>query len=243
MTNPIIDPISYKAGIEAAAKWHRTEPQTAPNTNEVPTRYKPGEIVVRDGIVRRFIEAEIEGEKWEILGALAPYVHPDHAAPADAERLALAERIERHRVYLTKPNSMNLEQLDEGDRTLIVSSLRAGGWREDMPPVSVGCEREFIVAVYRASSGKAYTFAASYLNAYPLQYEHECPKWKEGVGCSGEGCDDGCPTTGWFEQTGDDDYSSLYNRLEIREGDVFLGWSEIPKWSWPHPSAPKNTGG
>ncbi len=114
MTNTI-DPISYNAGIEAAKKHiqamfegplitkgvkayihdalcslQRPEPQTAPDTSEVPTRYKPGDIVVRDGIVRRFIEAEIEGEKWEILGTLAPYVHPDHAAPAaDAERLAL----------------------------------------------------------------------------------------------------------------------------------------------------------
>lgn len=110
------------------------------------------------------------------------------------------------------------------------------GWWTDMenaPPVEVGCEREFIVAVYRARFGKAYTFAASYLNAYPLQYQYECPK---GDGCDRNGCDDGCPTTGWFEQTGDDDYSSMYNRLELNPGDKLLGYREIPKWNGPLPS-------
>ena len=169
-------------------------------------------------------------------------VEEAYAAPADAERLALADEIDRYRPFDTEIRAA-FPRLSSIKRDLIVSSLRAGGWREDMPPVSVGCEREFIVAVYRARSGKACTFAASYLNAYPLQYEHECPKWKAGVGCSGEGCDDGCPTTGWFEQTGDDDYSPMYNRLELREGDVLLGWSELPKWNGPLPSAPKNTGG
>lgn len=165
----------------------------------------------------------------------------DEPVTADAERLTLAERIEKHvNVMANTSMHLSLEQWGDIANDLLTASaaLRTGGWREDMPPVSVGCEREFIVAVYRASSGKAYTFAASYLNAYPLQYEHECPKWKEGVGCSGEGCDDGCSTTGWFEQTGDDDYSSLYNRLELREGDIFLGWSELPKWNGPLPILP-----
>lgn len=55
----------------------------ARDTSEVPTKWKPGEIVIRDGNVLSFIEAEIEGEKWEILGTLAPYVHPDNVRRAE----------------------------------------------------------------------------------------------------------------------------------------------------------------
>lgn len=34
-------------------------------------KWKRGDITVRDGKVLRFIEEEVEGEKWEIIGALA----------------------------------------------------------------------------------------------------------------------------------------------------------------------------
>lgn len=95
------------------------------------------------------------------------------------------------------------------------------------PPVERGREREFIVAVFRKNSGKTYTFAATYLNAYPLNYEYECPK---GDGCSGDGCNDGCPTTGWFYLTGEDGEAGSYNSLSIGDGDILKGWRELPQW-------------
>lgn len=96
-----------------------------------------------------------------------------------------------------------------------------------IPEVKKGCEYELVVAVRRAKSGKVYSFSASYLNAYPLNYNDGCPK---GDGCSGEGCDDGCPTTGWFYQTGEDGDSSQYNSLQIANGDELVGWRHIPQW-------------
>lgn len=102
-------------------------------------------------------------------------------------------------------------------------------WHEGSgpPPIKRGEQKEFIVAVRRARSGKVYSFAASYLNAYPLEYRDGCPK---GEGCSGEGCDDGCPTTGWFLQVGDDCDGAMFHDLELRDGDEFLGWREVPQW-------------
>ena len=99
------------------------------------------------------------------------------------------------------------------------------------PDIKNGCETEFIVAVRRGHNGKVYSFAASYLNAYPLRYEYECPK---GDGCSGEGCDDGCPTTGWFYQTGEDGDSTQYNPLHLKDGDELVGWRNVPQWPGQH---------
>jgi hypothetical protein len=104
-----------------------------------------------------------------------------------------------------------------------------GGWRnaDDIPPVPKGQMREYVVAVKRAKTGKAYEFAACYLNGYPIEYRDCCPK---GNGCDGDGCDDGCPTTGWFEQTGDDYYDTMFNQMSIGKDDTFLGWLELPRW-------------
>lgn len=110
-------------------------------------------------------------------------------------------------------------------------------WHEAMkiPPVSVGDMHEYVLAVLRNRTGKVYSFAATYLNAYPLEYRDGCPFENErGKGC-GKECDDGCPTTGWFEQTGSDDYASLFNSLELRDGDKIVGWAEIPQWADDHP--------
>lgn len=42
-------------------------------TSEVPTRYRRGDRIERDGQILEFIEAEIEGEKWRVIGpALRP---------------------------------------------------------------------------------------------------------------------------------------------------------------------------
>lgn len=112
---------------------------------------------------------------------------------------------------------------------LIARVERAETWNEGTvtPRLDVGWEREFIVAVKRAHNGKVYSFAASYLNAYPLRYEY-CPKG-EGRPC--DGCENGCPTTGWFRLTGDDGDGRLYQQLELNEGDELLGWRDVPQWS------------
>lgn len=101
-------------------------------------------------------------------------------------------------------------------------------WQQSTPDVPKGSERIFIIAVQRARNGKVYTYPASYLNAYPLRFEYECPK---GDGCDGEGCDDGCPTTGWYDATGDGDDGLTYTPIYFEKGDEFLGWREIPAWS------------
>lgn len=58
-------------------------------------------------------------------------VEEAYAAPADAERLALAERIERNRPFDSSFHA-NLPLITHAERDLIVSSLRAGDWREDL---------------------------------------------------------------------------------------------------------------
>ena len=102
-----------------------------------------------------------------------------------------------------------------------------------LPQINVGAMREFIIAVYRKHSGKVYTFAASYLNAYRLNYDR-CPNE---AACAGNGdmCEDGCPTTGWFVQTGDDDFASRFETLGLDDGDKMLGWRTLPEWSGPIP--------
>lgn len=105
-------------------------------------------------------------------------------------------------------------------------------WRSPavLPEIKKGEERSFVVAVRRAHSGKVYSFPAVYLNAYPLQFNDECPK---GPGCDGTGCDDGCPTTGWYSITGDGDDGNTYSVLHFDKGDEFLGWRELPQWDVP----------
>ena len=90
--------------------------------------------------------------------------------------------------------------------------------------------KEFIIAVYRASSNKVYSFAATYLNECLLSYENsDCPnKGKADHDC--ENCEDGCPTSGWYELTGDDYDGSLYLKLHLNEGDYIKGWRTVPKW-------------
>lgn len=97
----------------------------------------------------------------------------------------------------------------------------------EIPNVPRGNERQFIAAVRRAHSGKVYTFAASYLNGYQLVYEDGCPK---GDGGEGNGCDDGCPTTGWYEATGNGEDALTYEKLSLRKGDEFLGWCAVPSY-------------
>ena len=97
-----------------------------------------------------------------------------------------------------------------------------------LPDIPVGHEREFICAVYRKHSDKVYTFSATYLNAYRLNYEWGCPNEKGDEIC--DGCEDGCPTTGWFNLTGADDEGSQYHSLNLRDGDELRGWRALPAW-------------
>lgn len=72
----------------------------------------------------------------ELTPARQPEAEPA-AAPADAERLALAERIERaHQVSIVETDQQRRlgaqSTLRPAETAMLVSSLRAGGWREDM---------------------------------------------------------------------------------------------------------------
>ena len=97
---------------------------------------------------------------------------------------------------------------------------------DQVPQVDVGGMTEFVVAVYRAHSGKVYSFAATYLNGYRLNYQ-DCPKGKDKF-C--DECEEGCPTTGWFVQTGDDDDAIMFHGLSLKDGDALRGWRTIPQW-------------
>lgn len=120
------------------------------------------------------------------------------------------------------------EAADEIER--LTAAPGDAGWQEptSIPQIKPRTMREFVVAVYRQHSGKVYTFAATYLNAYGLVYEDGCPK---GDGCEGACRDDGCPTTGWFSQTGEEDDATTYYSLNLKDGDRLMGWRELPQWT------------
>lgn len=173
----------------------------------------------------------------------------------DQDRLALADELENAATIGPEEDGIGrviTRLLNPEERDLVVSSLRAlaqsGGepvaWREalEIPSVPKGGEREYIVAVYRAHSGKVYSFACTYLNATPLNCD-ECPLGNEAHSC-GKCTDDGCPFTGWYRLTGDDGESGSYQSLHLETGDEIRGWREIPRWedraalaSAPQPAA------
>lgn len=137
----------------------------------------------------------------------------------------------------TKFDHENVDTLLSGEeQNIIVAALRADHaqsplWQSGdiLPPVKFGHMKEFVIAVYREQSKKVYSFACSYLNAHRLQYEW-CPKDAKKDGFC-DGCDDGCPTTGWFILTGDgDNESGAFNSLTINDGDKIVGWQNIPQW-------------
>ncbi len=82
------------------------------------------------------------------------------------------------------------------------------------PGTPEGNEEVFIVAVRRAHDGNVYTFPASYLNSFPLQYEDE-PYERE--------------TTGWFYPEGDGDNDRTYIAL-LGPSDRLEAWAKIPKY-------------
>ena len=87
------------------------------------------------------------------------------------------------------------------------------------PPVKPGSIQSFIVLTER--EGRKASFAAYYLNQYPLAYEDGC----EAPECAEGKHEDGCPTTGWFYDESNFEYDHCYYRLK---GTV-LAWAPIPK--------------
>lgn len=96
---------------------------------------------------------------------------------------------------------------------------------ETVPEVKPFDMKEFVVAVFRKRTGKVYTFSATYLNKYPLNYQ-DCICKPES-----DHTDDGCPTSGWCTQTGDDDEGSHFHHLHLDEGDRVMGWCQLPQWT------------
>lgn len=86
--------------------------------------------------------------------------------------------------------------------------------------------RYYIVAVRRQQSGKVWTFPATYLHNYPLEY-------RDGCICKEEHDDLGCPTTGWFTCSSDGEFDENYTALLSRDGtgkqDELVAWCEIEK--------------
>lgn len=97
----------------------------------------------------------------------------------------------------------------------------------EIPPVKVGSECEYIVAVYRKSADKTYTFAATYLNQFRVENNDAPCKDCDGK-CEDEGT---CPLTGWFQLTGDSGYDAgCYWGMTLCEGDKLRAWCELPKF-------------
>lgn len=92
---------------------------------------------------------------------------------------------------------------------------------DETPDVKRGSYAGFIV-VTENDNGKHFAFAGYYLNAYPLDYGDSCPK---GDGCHGDGCDDGCPTTGWFYDESNFEYENCYYPISTK----VVRWAPIPK--------------
>lgn len=162
MTNPTIDPISYNAGIEAAAKI------VGEAYEEYQSRLGDDDVIDRGYLLTALASAEVRIGKLHLpepqtapdnmfarMADEKPAVLPaevseqvnfrtaseiEHArlagkSPADAERLALAERIEKHvNVMANTSMHLSLEQWGDIANDLLTASaaLRAGGWREDM---------------------------------------------------------------------------------------------------------------
>lgn len=103
----------------------------------------------------------------------------------------------------------------------------------EIPNVDLRGMDEFIVAVKNGKSGKVHTFAAHYLNKFPVEvYDTPCKN------CDNS-CEDGdgCPLTGWHTLVGDNHYDSgCYYALDLRDGSEIVGWTEVPIYAAPVPA-------
>ena len=117
---------------------------------------------------------------------------------------------------------------------------------DQIPPVPKGAMNEFVLAVYRATTKKTYSFAATYLHSFLLDYPDGCPLKPGTSEVCKEDCADGCPTTGWYLLVGDDNYDAgVYSHVYMRDGDKIKGWTEIPDWNDQpiHTEGPTGHGG
>lgn len=86
-----------------------------------------------------------------------------------------------------------------------------------LPEVRRGSLMDCIIVTEH--SGQRASFAAYYLNAFPLDHGDDCI-------CKTEADhDDGCPTTGWFYDESNFEYDNCYHAVT---GTVLL-WAPIPK--------------
>lgn len=86
-----------------------------------------------------------------------------------------------------------------------------------VPEVKPGNMMDCIIVTER--DGKRFSFAAYYLNAFPLDHGDECI-------CKTEAeHDEGCPTTGWFHDESNFEYENCFHAIT---GTVLL-WAPIPR--------------
>lgn len=122
------------------------------------------------------------------------------------------------------------------ESALLPKQEGAVAWRDpsEIPTIRTGCMDEFILAVRSEKTGKVNTFAAHYLNKYPVEMDSTpC------AACDNS-CEngDGCPLTGWYTLVGDDRYDAgCFYKLDLREGRTLVAWAAMPLYATP-PSLP-----
>jgi hypothetical protein len=85
------------------------------------------------------------------------------------------------------------------------------------PEVKRGHYDDFVITIEN-DKGRRSTYAAYYLNAYPLDYGDDCKCTTD------KDHDDGCPTTGWFYDESNFEYEHCYHAVN---GKV-ITWAKIP---------------
>jgi hypothetical protein len=102
------------------------------------------------------------------------------------------------------------------------------GWTSPniVPPTKEGEARLLNVAVRRRESDKVYVFSAQYLRNVSLWFEDDGEARK---------------VTGWFSESAEGDDSSSYEEM-LRDGDVLMGWRDLPSWTRIEDDTPTVTG-
>lgn len=87
-----------------------------------------------------------------------------------------------------------------------------------IPQIKKGSRDYFFVRCKSSYDGKVRTFGAFYLNEYPLEYEWGCSKCEDiGEDKCPMANGNGCPTTGWFDESSNDGEDRFYESIA---GDV-----------------------
>lgn len=106
----------------------------------------------------------------------------------------------------------------------------------ELPPVAVGHQGWFWVAVRRAHNGKVYSFPATYLNNMLLSNEFGDHEARSGnhysYGPLDE--DEGCfPATGWHDAQEHGEYDCMYSPLLTEDDDELVAWRAVPDYGSP----------